>query len=41
MINQKGIHQLRVMSLSSMIELRPWSGQLNERRKKFLKSFID
>ena len=41
MINQEGIHQFQVMSLSSMIELRPWAGQLNERRKECLKSFID
>ena len=35
------IHQLYIMSLSSMIRLRHWSQQLKERNKEFLNSFID
>jgi len=39
MINQKGIHQLLVMSLSSMNKIISWSGKLNERRNEFLSHY--
>jgi len=38
MINQEEIHQLLVMSLSSMNKIIFWPGNLNEKRNEFLKS---
>ena len=38
MINQEGIHQLFVISLSSMNKIISWPEKLDERRNEFLKS---
>ena len=39
MINQEGIHQLLVMSLSSMNKIISWPEKLNERRNEFLSRY--